>query len=148
MNLGQYHHKLKGADFPLWKPIYKVWPKVVESGFEGEKPLKDHALQEIPFLNQEWMLHDASDDGRRISVGFRSCSVADLEMTQLPASSTPLKNVQAKEKQFWLAGWQYPPADSVVLRQIMENHIHQISSRESCTFMQTDNAAMFQPKIM
>ncbi|KAL3574939.1 hypothetical protein D5086_023040 [Populus alba] len=101
MNLGQYHHKLKGADFPLWKPIYKVWPKVVESGFEGERLLKDHALQEIPLLNQEWMLHDAvnaqdqwnwsllslfkSDDGRRISVGFRSCSVADLEMTQLPA---------------------------------------------------------------
>ena len=39
MNLGQYHHKLKGADFPLWKPICKVWPKVVESGFEGKRPL-------------------------------------------------------------------------------------------------------------
>lgn len=67
MNLGQYHHNLKGADFPLWKAICKVWPKVaqglqgmaVESGFEGERPLKDHSLQEIPLLNQEWMFRDA-----------------------------------------------------------------------------------------
>ncbi|KAL9372310.1 hypothetical protein Peur_034554 [Populus x canadensis] len=33
MNLGQYHHKLKGADFPLWKAICKVWPPLNQSHF-------------------------------------------------------------------------------------------------------------------